>query len=94
MAIRCKHCRKHFSWTRSRCPSCRRTNPRSLRALVIVVITTAVTCAALWVVAKAFMDREDSAAGIVKPAPEEDSVLRQIFRTPEPNRQEDPKFNR
>lgn len=94
MAIHCKHCGKYFRWTRSRCPYCRHSNSCSPRALAVILLTSVITITAIWFIVKAVMERNDVAAGVVQPAPEEESVLKRIFRTPEPAKTDDVRFNR
>ena len=91
--MQCKHCRKHFRWTRFKCPSCRRRNPRSPGVLAFFLLTVAVTCTAIWFIFKAAMLRDDAAAGVVPAGPEEESVLKRMFRTPEPAKTDDVRFN-
>ncbi len=93
MAQQCHNCRKHYQWTRPKCPYCRYANPWSPRAIAIYLLTAAVTCAAIWCIFRAAMEREDSAAGVVPQPPHEDSVLKQIFRTPEPAKGNDVNFS-
>lgn len=69
-------------------------NPRSPFAIVLLLLTVIATLGAIWFICAAFMQKEDAAAGVVRPPAEADSLLKQIFRTPEPAKQDDPTFNR
>ena len=55
------------------------------------VLAVAALCVAIWFLAQAFVQTDDTASGVIRHPPEKETPQYQIFPTPVPDKPRDPK---
>lgn len=62
--------------------------------LIGKVLAVAALCIALWFLARAFVQTDDTASGVFRPSPEKVTPTPPMFPTPVPDKLRDPKLPR